>query len=353
MNTAVNSFMKIFVLASLILFASCNNSTGKPDVSDIKMNIRIERFDKDFFSVDTNNIAASLNKLSKKYPDFLKLYSEFLSPVNFMVQQQGKSYEEAVKIYYRNIRPLYDDVQKKYNNLDEVQTGLQKSLKYVKHYFPSYKIPVIVSSVESLNPENPTEIYGAALYHDTLIISLQMFLGKNYAGYDPTRYYDYVRRRFEPFFIVPNSIRAVAGTIYPDTTETSSLIEAMIEKGKQWFLMKKFLPGTPDSLITGYNESQSRFILRNEGNIWTEFLKNTPDPFTADQERFKNYIGEAPFTQDMPHDLEGNGTPGNIGQWTGWKIVEKFAAENSKMDVQEVLNTPAKKIFQEARYKPK
>lgn len=352
MNTAVNSFMKIFVLASLILFVSCNNSTDRPDISDIKLNIGIERFDKDFFSIDTNNIAASLNKVSKDYPDFFKLYSEFLSPINFIVQQQGTSYEEAVKIYYRNIRPLYDDVQKKYNNLDEVQSGLQKSLKYVKHYFPSYKIPVIVSSVESLNPENPTEIYGATLYHDTLIISLQMFLGKDYEAYDPSQYPDYLRRRFDAPFIVPNCIRTIVNGIYPDTTEINSLIETMIEKGKQWFLMKQFLPDAPDSLITGYSKNQTEFIAKNEGNIWSEFLKNT-DPYTVDQERFKNYIGEAPFTQDMPHDLEGNGTPGNIGQWIGWRIVEKFAAENSKMDVQEVLNTPAKKIFQEARYKPK
>lgn len=346
--------MKWFALANLILiFISCHNSSNKPDVSDIKVNVKMERFDQDFFSIDTNNISASLNKVNQGDPDFLRLYSEFLTPINFMVQQQGKTYEQAVKIYYQNIKPLYDDVQKKYSNLAGVQKDLQKSLKYVKYYFPFFKIPTVVASVEGLNPDDPQEAYGTAYYHDTLIISLQMFLGKNYEGYDPTRYYDYIRRRLEASFIVPNSIRAIAGALYPDTIETSSLIETMIEKGKQWFLMKKFLPDTPDSLITGYNESQSKFVEKNEGNIWTEFLKNTPDLYTVDQERLKNYIGEGPFTQDMPHDLQGNGTPGNIGQWVGWRIVEKFAAENSKMTVQEIVNTPAKKIFQEAKYKPK
>jgi uncharacterized protein YjaZ len=55
----------------------------------------------------------------------------------------------------------------------------------------------------------------------------------------------------------------------------------------------------------------------------------------------------------MPHDLQGNGTPGNIGQWIGWRIVEKFAERNSKMSIQEILSTPARTIFQEAKYKPK
>lgn len=354
MNTAVKSFMKLFVFASCaLLVISCNNSSGKPNVSNIKVNAKIERFDKYFFSIDTNHLTASLNKVNKDYPNFLKLYSEFLTPINFMVQQQGKSYEEAVRIYYRNIKPLYDEVQKKYSNLDDVETRLQKSLKYVKYYFPSYKIPIVVASVENLNPDEPQEIYGTALYHDTLIISLQMFMGKDFPAYDPSQYPDYLRRRFEAPFMVPNCIRAVANDIRPDTSETNSLIETMVEKGKQWYLMKRLMPDAPDSVITGYTKSQTAFITKNEGNIWTEFLKDTPDPYTVDQERFKNYIGEAPFTQDMPHDLEGNGTPGNIGQWMGWRIVEKFAAANSKMSLQEILNTSAKKIFQETKYKPK
>lgn len=353
-NTTVYSFMKWFALANLVwILVSCHNSSNKPDVSDIKLNVKIERFDQDFFSIDTNNITASLTKVNKDYPSFLRLYSEFLTPINFMVQQQGKSYEEAVRIYLRTIKPLYDDVQKKYSNLQGVQNDLQKSFKYVKHYFPDYKLPAVFASVENLNPEEPQEIYGTALYHDTLIISLQMFMGKDFAAYDPTQYPDYLRRRFEAPFMVPNCIRAIANDLHPDTSETNTLIETMIEKGKQWYLMKRFLPDSPDSLITGYSSNQMQFVEKNEGNIWTEFLKDTPDPYTVDQDRFKNYIGEAPFTQDMPHDLEGNGTPGNIGQWMGWRIVEKFAAANSNLSLQQILNTPARKIFQEAKYKPK
>lgn len=354
MNPTVNTSMKGFVFASLaLILLSCNNSTGKPDVSGVKVNAKIERFDQAFFSLDTNNLSGSLNELNKKYPAFLSLYSEFLSPINFIVHQQGKSFEEALRIYLRNIKPLYDEVQKQYSSLDDVQKNLQKDLKYVKHYFPSYKIPVVIASVENLNPEEPQEIYGTALYHDTLIISLQMFLGKDFAAYDPSQYPDYLRRRFVSSFIVPNSIRVIANDIHPDTSESNSLIETMIERGKQWFLMKRFMPDAPDSLITGYTKNQMEFVDKNEGNIWSEFLKDTPDPYTLDQERFKNYIGEAPFTQDMPHDLEGGGTPGNIGQWIGWRIVEKFASENSKMGVQEIINTASRQIFQQAKYKPK
>ena len=36
----------------------------------------------------------------------------------------------------------------------------------------------------------------------------------------------------------------------------SHLIEQMIEKGKQWWLMDKFLPETADSVKTGYTQKQ-------------------------------------------------------------------------------------------------
>lgn len=354
MNKTVNNSMR-FIISILLFFAgiSCTNSNGKPNVSDIKVNVKMERFDKDFFAIDTNRIDQSLNELQRKYPSFLPLYSEFLSPINAMATQQGKTYEQAVKIFYNSIKPLADAVEKKYKNLDNVRSGLEQSFKYIKHYYPSFKIPNVIVSVESFNPDDPQEVYGTTYYQDTLIISLQMFLGSDFAGYDPVQYPDYLRRRFNEDYIVPNSIRSIANHIYTDNGESTSLIEQMIERGKQWYLLDKFLPEASDTLKTGYSKNQTEFIKKNEGNIWGEFLQSTPDPYTVDQERMKNYLGEGPFTQDMPHDLQGNGTPGNIGQWIGWRIVQKFAENKPKMTLQEILTTPAKMIFQEAKYKPK
>ena len=95
--------------------------------------------------MDTTRLAQSLNELNRKYPAFLPLYSEFLSPINPMVQQQGRTYEEAVSIYYRTIKPLYEVVSRKYQNLNAVENNLEKGLKYVKHYFPSSAIPAVVA----------------------------------------------------------------------------------------------------------------------------------------------------------------------------------------------------------------
>jgi hypothetical protein len=124
----------------------------------------------------------------------------------------------------------------------------------------------------------------------------------------------------------------------------------MIERGKQWWLLDHFLPDTPDSLKTGYTGKQVEWVKANEGNIWGSIQSNTPDIYTLDQERIQNYIGEAPFTQNME---ASNSSPGNIGQWVGWQIVKKFAEKNPDLTLKQVLETPSRKIFQEAKYKPK
>ncbi|MBS1573849.1 MAG: gliding motility lipoprotein GldB, partial [Bacteroidetes bacterium] len=62
----------------------------------------------------------------------------------------------------------------------------------------------------------------------------------------------------------------------------------------------------------------------------------------------QTYIGESPFTQTMPEQ-----SPGNIGPWIGWQIVKKFVANNSSFTPEQVMKTDAKKILEEAKYKPK
>ena len=339
--------MRWISFAAIVIFLSCSNKNDVPDVSDIRIDITVQRFDKEFFTLDTTQVQYSLSQIEKKYPAFLSVYFKFFAPVKEMALQQGISFERALVEYYRYMKPLATEADKKFSSFGNIETELEAKLRFVKHYFPNFKTPAVLTSVESLNPENPDEIYGTSYFQDTLVVSLQMFLGKDYPAYDPTQYPDYIRRRFEPVYIVPNSIRAIVGELYADTSQNSSLIEQMIEKGKQWWLMKKLMPDVADSLITGYTARQTDDINREEGNIWGVITQNE-NLFSVDVEVLKTYLGEAPFTATLPQ-----GAPGKIGPWLGWQIIKKFEEENSKMTVDQVLKTTAKKIFQEAKYRPK
>lgn len=337
----------------IVMLASCNNDPNKPDVSKIEVDINMERFEQDFFNMDTNRIVAGLDMLYKKYPGFYPLFANDILLLNedHMISQDGMvglkpGGAEVIKTFIRWYRPVYDSLQDTYKNMDWLKEDLEEAFQYVKYYYPSYPVPGIISFIGTFDAP------GIVLTPKYLGIGLQQFAGSGFSAYKDDQisqmYPEYISRRFDKAYMVTNCMKAVVDDIYPDTTESGKLVELMIEKGKQWYLLDHFIPDAHDSLITGYTGQQVKWVEANEGNIWGSILQNTPDIYTLDLERVQNYIGESPRTMDMPEQ-----SPGNIGQWVGWKIVEKFAEKNPGMTIQQILATPANKIFQEAKYKPK
>ncbi len=337
--------MKISTLFFLVLifFVGCTNSKG-PNVSNIKVDIPIERFDKSFFNIDTNNTVAGLNELMRNHPDF---YTDFMQHIlGVSGSDTNKVTLDVSKFFIRGYSPMYQSLSKKYSDVSWLQKDIQKTFQYVKYYFPDYKTSKIIFFV------GPLDAPGVALTGSGIAVGLHQFGGKDFPAYQSMEaqqlFPAYISRRFEPQYIVVNCMKAVIEDIYPDRSGAKGLVEQMIEKGKQWWLLDKFLPTTPDSLKTGFTEQQLNWCEANEGLVWNDIIVTQKDLYTKDPMAIQNYIGEAPFTQSL-----GPSSPGNIGQWIGWQIVKKFADKNSSVSVTDVLKTDARKILEEAKYKPK
>ncbi len=193
---------------------------------------------------------------------------------------------------------------------------------------------------------------GVVLTPDYLGIGLHQYAGKDFSVYraEPVQqmYPSYITRRFDKEYITANCMKSVADDVYPDKSAGRPLIEQIIEKGKQWFLLDKFLPDAPDSVKTGYTKKQLDWVEDNEGNIWAYIVKNENDIYSIDPATIQTYIGEAPNTQLMTE-----AAPGNIGQWVGWRIVQEYTEKHKDFSVQQILEAPAKTIFEEAKYRPK
>jgi len=330
-------------LLGLVFFIGCTESKG-PDVSKIKVDIPIERFDKDFFSIDTNNIAIGLNGLLKEHPDF---YSDFMQQIlGVSGSDTNKVTLNVTKIFIRGYSSIYQSLSKQYSDVNWLQKDIQKAFQYVKYYFPDYKTSKIILFA------GPLDAPGVALTGSGIAVGLHQFAGKDFSAYQSMEaqqlFPAYISRRFESQYIVVNCMKAVIEDIYLDKSGAKGLVEQMIEKGKQWWLLDKFLPTTPDSLKTGFTKQQLNWCEAHEGLIWNDIIVTQKDLYTKDPMAIQNYIGEAPFTQSL-----GPSSPGNIGQWIGWQIVKKFADKNSSMSISDVLKTDARKILEEAKYKPK
>jgi hypothetical protein len=327
--------------AIIVLIVSCANEKNKPDVSDIKIAVTVERFEQDFFKLDTNQLQSGLNALAQKYPLFFLTYMQNILQVNGAEPSSAAIIKNIIGGY----RSINDSIQKKYNKVDWLEDELEEGFKYVKHYYPAYKIPKVITFIGTLDAP------GAVLTQDYLGIGLHQFGGKAFSVYSDAAvqqmYPYYISRRFDKEYITAGAMKAIADDIYGDISTGLPLIEQMIEKGKQWYLLDKFLPDTPDSIKTGYTQKQLDWAEENEGNAWASIIRSE-NIYSIEPYVIQTYIGEAPFTQGMTES-----SPGNIGQWIGWRIVQKFAAQNEKLTLQQVLATTARKIFEESKYKPR
>ncbi len=340
-----NSF---FLLAVLLILVGCNNNA--PDVSGIKVTTTIGRFDKFMFEkMDTNSIEQSTKNLQSTFPWFT---NDFISNILGLTNLSSSISDSAANVTFSELkhfihvtRPLYDSLSFKFEDLSWLEKELNQSFKYLKYYFPDYKVPKIVAYVGPFNAP------GIAITNESLAIGLQLYGGKDFSFYTSAEGQEvfplYISRTFEPQYITANSMIAIEQDLYPDKSGGRPLVEQMIEKGKQWYMLDKLLPNAPDSIKTRYTQTQLKWCESNEGLIWNFFLENNY-LYTAEFDIIKTYIGEAPNTQGMP-----DASPGNIGQWVGWKIVKKYAEKNKSLSLDVLMKTDNKKIFSEAKYKPR
>ena len=333
----------------LIGFAACNNQEG-PDVSGVPVNMKVHRFEQFLFeNLDTNNIQSGLEAMKGSYPFFandfiINILGLPYGPVS-NTDTTGEIVSRELKRFIRLTSPLYDSLAPRFKETNKMENELRRGFQHVKYYFPAYQVPEVVTYI------GPFDAPAVAVTTSALAIGLQLYAGKNFSFYTSMQgqelYPAYISRRFEPEYITVNAMTAVVEDIYPFQVVGKPMIEQMIMKGKQWWLLDKFLPGVSDTLKTGYTSKQAAWCEGNEGVVWNFFLQNN-DLYTTEPMIVKNFIGEAPGTDGMPAQA-----PGNIGQWIGWQIVEAYAATHPEMTPDAVMKVDPKIILKESKYKPR
>jgi hypothetical protein len=197
----------------------------------------------------------------------------------------------------------------------------------------------------------PLDGPGVALTTHDLAIGLQAYAGRNFSFYltgkGQDMYPGYISRRFEPEYMDANCMSALADDIFPDSSDGRPLIEQMVIKGRYWWLEEKLIPDAPDSIITGYTQTQLKWCAGNEGEIWGYFLQQNA-LYTIDPDIVKNYIGEGPYTLGMPKP-----SPGNIGAWVGYRIVKKYVEGHPDIRPVDLMRVPAQSLFEQSGYKPR
>src|SRR6185295_18455889 len=127
-------FTGILLIASI--FWSCNNKGNGPDVSGVKVDIKLERFEKSFFAIDTNNITQGLIRTHEELPDF---YPDFMQNI---LGVSGNPADTTTLSVTKNILRSYgsfaENPKKKFSNTSVLESELKRDFQFVKYYFPDY-----------------------------------------------------------------------------------------------------------------------------------------------------------------------------------------------------------------------
>lgn len=335
----------IIAIAFLMILMACKSGKKIPDVSGITIELSSSRFEQDFFQMDTANINAAMDKLLATYGDFA---TNFVFNILGLPAQPDSSIavQKGIKQFIVAYKPVYDSVQKKYPNLSTIQQEVKQGLQFVQYYFPTYKSPKqLVSFV------GPIDGYSNVLTNNALVVGLQLYLGKDALFYSDdyirSIYPEYRSRRFEPEYIPVNCMNNIIEDMYPSNYMNKPMVEQMIEAGKRLYLLDLLLPNISDTLKTGYTKTQLAGCFDNEAAIWNFFLQNDL-LFTNEPSITKEYMNDGPKTAAL-----GDASPGFIGQFVGWQIVKKWLDSHEKTTPQQLMQTPAKLIFEQAKYKPR
>lgn len=337
-----------FLLAGL----ACREQK-RPDVSRIQVNLEVTRFERDFFSLDTNQLEAGLYSLEQKYPVFLPDFFTHISGIPWTGSEKNPQHFAVIKQFLHDYRSVFDSTEKNFADIRPQAEEIRAAMRLIKYYFPEYPLPN--RWITYIGPFDA--IFQASLgsYSDVLMPAgiasgLQLHLGASSPIYqDPvilSLYPAYLSRNFSPATMAVNAIKNLIDNLYPEQVRDRPLLEQMIEKGKRLYLLDQFMPDVADTLKIGYTHEQLEGCYRQEGRIWNFFMSSNL-LYNSEPGLIKNYIHEGPQTPEL-----GQGSPGYIGLFVGRQIVEAFMQRHPETSLKALLATDARKLYEASKYHP-
>ena len=329
---------KIIVLLVIpLLFTQChllNKDKSEP--------ITIQRFEQDFYSLDTTDFVLSVQDLAASYPDFWPVFVEGV----LNIASDHRDVDSYLLMLYEfrshpSMIGLYDSIQYHYPDLSTYEQGFQSAFKEYKKHYPKETTPEVVSFISEFGNK-------AILYDHGIGISLDMFLGPQYPFYGGIGIPNYMYQHFVGEQILPNAMRVLAEDHAWIPNDRGTMLDRIIYEGKKLYFAQKMLKHTPSHQIIELTAEQYDWCTQNEANIWAHFIE-TNILFSEKYTEYNRYIDPSPTTYGMPPEA-----PGRTGIWVGWQIVNAYMAKKSGVSLDKLMQEPdSRKILEDSGYRPR
>ncbi|MDG2498425.1 MAG: gliding motility lipoprotein GldB [Flavobacteriaceae bacterium] len=320
----LSHILKTIVFLMIICVFSCQNSSKiEREISEINLDLTIERFDQMFASSGSSELPA----LKRDYPFlFSKRYADsvWINRMSDPIQQlQNKAVDSVFQNFSRTESEIFDFYQ------------------HLKYYYKGLKTPRLITVLSDVDYRNKVVVTDSIV-----LIALDTYLGVDHEFY--ASFYDYIKQNLNKDQIVSDLATAYAERLIYQP-KRSTFLEEMIYFGKQLYFKDLLIPFKEDYEKIGYLPEQYEWAQDNEFYIWQYFVENEL-LYETDRKLLTRFIIPAPFSRfNLELDSE---SPGRLGQYIGWKIVKSYM-ENNTSPLVKMLQMEATDIFKNAKFKPK
>ncbi len=331
----------IFLLISLSFF-SCGDDRLDVDISDVQVNLKVHRFEKELFETDSNNFAAKWEELFQKYPVFTKSF--IIDIMDFGDPSRSELTLDAVKAFinHPSLRELYKVTQEKFDDFKPFEKDLELALKYFKYHFPEYPTPEVFTMISEFT-------YGHTYYDSAVAVGLDFYLGSDFKYYPGLGFTGFLIRKMSPEYLVPNTINSWIISCFEPYYKEENCLDKMVFEGKVWYLMDACFPDMHDSLKFGLSADQLKWLKNNEYQIWAHFIEKKL-LYEKDHLVYRNYFEDGPFTSAPGVPAESSPM---IGKYLGYRIVQTYLENFPEITLLEfVKNTNSAAILNDSGYKP-
>jgi hypothetical protein len=335
------AFLFFFFIA---FFGSCSREKHIPDVAHIEVEVNLHRLDLAIRDVDTLNAAEDLKALEEQYPDFMEIYLTHIMNLKRPWDTTAVYYEIFNEEYLKpdGIRWLMDTTALVFNDMSKIERQFEQAFRFYRYYFPDAYLPDIYTF---------TSAYGVAigLTEEKLLIGLDMFFGPDYADYygPPVDLHRYLLHSQNRDYIVAKSMMAIIDDKLGEDPDGLQFIDFAIHEGKKHYLLGLLLPYEHDTIIIQQSREQLDWCIENEGQMWAFFVSEDLI-YSTDIRQINRYVKPAPTSPGMPQE-----SPGRTGVYIGWKIVQAYMERYPETNLQALMELPAQRILNEARFRPR
>jgi len=333
------NILTISICCLVILLGSCSKKNRfEIDTTKNRYEVKIHRFDKDMLALDTTHLKPGLDKLYTKYHDFLPVFAATI------LDTSATDTAAVRNLFYKfltdkTFKPVNKKAMQTFTDVTDIEKQVSDAFTYIHYYFPEVQLPEIYFYVSGFNRS-------VMMNNKFIGVGSDFYLGSNYPAYKDFTY-QYMIYNMRRECVATDLVSTTLFRMFVMNSSEYRLLDNMLFRGKVMYLLSVFMPNEKPENIMGYTPEQWKWSKTNEKQIWG-YVIDQKHLFSTDLQLIRKYMNDAPFTAPVSQD-----SPGRLGTWLGWQIVESYMSKNPKISLTDLMKeSNYQKMLEDSGYRP-